>query len=116
MTLVANFVVVAGLITMGFRLFAQYHSSGKWAKNVTGLLAGIGMMLLAVALLITPRNAQAVLVISATKAHQVFLISSSAFLLAAMAAYGLITHWKPLRFFHQRRLEEELRSGLPKIP
>src|SRR4051812_12746888 len=95
--LIGNFLVVAGLVTAGFRFFAQYHARGKWAKNITGLLAGIGLLLLAVGLLITPRNAEVVLIISRTKAHVFFLVVSNVLLLAAMAAYGLITYWKPLR-------------------
>lgn len=114
--LIGNFVVVAGLITVGFRLFAQYHSSGKWAKNITGLLAGMGLLVLALGLLITPRNAQAVLVISRTNAHIVFLVGSSALLVAAIAAYGLITYWKPLRLQLQQKLEKDLTSELPRIP
>ncbi|HEX3156372.1 MAG TPA: hypothetical protein VHV32_17220, partial [Candidatus Angelobacter sp.] len=45
--IVANFIVIAGLISYGFNLFAEYHATGRWAKNVTGLLAGIGMLALA---------------------------------------------------------------------
>src|SRR5262249_27127873 len=59
--IVANFIVVAGLISYGFTLFAEYHSTGRWAKNVTRLLAGIGLLALAVALLLTPRNAMVIL-------------------------------------------------------
>ena len=40
----ANFAVLVGLIIVGFRLFAQYHSRGKWAKNITALLAGTGLL------------------------------------------------------------------------
>ncbi len=46
----ANFFIIAGLILYGFGLFAEYHEKGKWAKNITGLLAGLGMMTLALAL------------------------------------------------------------------
>ncbi len=54
----ANFLVVAGLTLYGFELLAAYHSRGRWAKNITGLLAGVGLLALALALLLTPRNAE----------------------------------------------------------
>ena len=44
--IVANFIVIAGLISYGFNLFAEYHATGRWAKNVTGLLAGASGMTL----------------------------------------------------------------------
>ena len=49
---VANFLVILGLVIYAFTLFAEYESRGRWAKNMTGLLAGIGMMVLAIALLL----------------------------------------------------------------
>src|SRR4051812_48543322 len=57
-SVLGNFLLIVGLVLYGFTLFAEYHARGKWAKNITGLLAGIGMMILALALLITPANAQ----------------------------------------------------------
>src|SRR5438270_196478 len=38
----ANFIVIACLVMYGFGLFAEYHSRGRWSKNVTALLAGLG--------------------------------------------------------------------------
>jgi hypothetical protein len=114
--IVANFVMVAGLISYGFTLFAEYHATGRWAKNVTGLLAGIGMLALAVALLLTPRNAMVLLQVAQTNASRVFLVLSSGLLLAAIAAYGIINYSKPLRLWHERRIGKELRRELPKIP
>ena len=114
--IVANFVMVAGLISYGFTLFAEYHATGRWAKNVTGLLAGIGMLALAVALLLTPRNAMVILQVAQTNASRVFLVLSSGLLLAAIAAYGIINYTKPIRLWHERRIGKELRRELPKIP
>lgn len=114
--IVANFVVVAGLISYGFTLFANYHASGRWAKNVTGLLAGIGMLALAVAMLLTPRNAMVILQMAQTGASRVFLVISSGLLLAAIAAFGIINYSKPLRLWHERRIGRALRRELPKIP
>jgi hypothetical protein len=113
--IVANFVVVAGLISYGFTLFADYHASGRWAKNVTGLLAGIGMLALAVAMLLTPRNAMVILQVAQTGASRVFLVMSSGLLLAAIAAFGIINYSRPLRLWHERRIGRALRRELPKI-
>ena len=113
--IVASFVVVAGLISYGFTLFADYHASGRWAKNVTGLLAGVGMLALAVAMLLTPRNAMVILQVAQTGASRVFLVISSGLLLAAIAAFGIINYSRPLRLWHERRIGRALRRELPKI-
>jgi hypothetical protein len=113
---IANFAVMTALIVVAFRLFGRYHSSGKWAKNMTGLLAGIGMLLLALGLLITPRNAEIIAAIANTRAYVFFLIASNAFLLSAIAAYGVITYWKPLRLRRESDIEKGLRDELPKVP
>ena len=114
--IIANFVIIAGLISYGFNLFAEYHATGRWAKNVTGLLAGIGMLSLAVSMLLTPRNVLVILQVARTGASRFFLVISSGFLLAAIAAFGVINYSKPLRLWHERRIERDLRRELPKIP
>jgi len=114
--IMANFVLIGVLIASGFRLFAQYHARGRWAKNITDLLSGAGMLGLAVALLLTPRNAAMLMLISRTKAHLIFLVASNILLLAAIAAFGMITYWKPLRLLIERRIERGLRDELPKVP
>jgi len=113
--IVAAFLVIAGLISRGFALFAEYHATGRWAKNATGLLAGTGMLALAVAMLLTPRNALVILQVAQTGASKVFLVISSGLLLAAIAAFGIINYSKPLRLWHERRIERALRRELPKI-
>jgi hypothetical protein len=112
----ANFLVIAGLLSYGFALFADYYSKGRWAKNFTGLLAGMGMMALAVALLLTPKNAAVIARIAQTDASRVLLGLSSSLLLAAIAAFGLITYSRPLRLWHERKIARDLSRGLPKIP
>ncbi|HEV8525801.1 MAG TPA: hypothetical protein VGQ71_15005 [Terriglobales bacterium] len=114
--MVANFLLIAGLVLYGFRLLAEYHARGKWAKNVSGLLAGLGMLSLALALMLTPKNAQVIARIAATGASRVFLGVSSAFLLAGIAAFGIITHSKPLRLLHERNIERDLNRELPNVP
>ena len=112
----ANFVIIAGLIIYGFGLFAEYHAKGRWAKNMTALLAGMGMMVLAFALIITPTNAALITKVAQTNASDVFLGISSGLLLAAIAAYGLIAYTRPLRLWHERKIERDLNRELPKIP
>ena len=114
--IIANFVIIAGLISYGFNLFAEYHATGRWAKNITGLLAGIGMLSLALSMLLTPRNVLVILQVARTGASRFFLVISSTFLLAAIAAFGIINYSKPLRLWHERRIERDLRRELPKIP
>jgi hypothetical protein len=113
--IIANFVVIAGLISYGFTFFAEYHASGRWAKNATTLLAGIGMLALAVSMLLTPRNALVILQVAQTEASRVFLVISSGLLLAAIAAFGIINYSRPLRLWHERRIGRALRRELPKI-
>ena len=112
---VANFLLIGGLVFGGFALFAQYHATGRWAKNITNLLSGMGMLTLAFALTLKPRNVEVLARIATTKAPSVFFGVSSVLLLAAIAAFGLITHWRPLRLRHERRLARELNRELPNI-
>ena len=114
--IISNFVVIAALISYGFALFAEYHASGRWAKNATSLLAGIGLLALAVAMLLTPRNVMVLLEVAETGASKFFLVCSSGLLLAAIAAFGIINYTKPLRLWHERRIGRALRRGLPRIP
>ncbi len=114
--IVVNFLIITGLVVYGFGLFAEYHSTGKWAKNVTSLLAGLGMLTLAFALLITPGNAEVMVRVAETKASSVFLAISSGLLLAAIAAFGAITYLKPFRLLLQKKLEKDRSAELPKVP
>ncbi len=112
---VVNFLLIGGFIAYGLGLFAEYYSTGRWAKNVTALLAGLGMLLLAVALLLRPGNVQALWMVAQTNASKVLLGISSGLLLAAIAAFGIITHAKPLRLKRQKKLESDLTDQLPHI-
>lgn len=114
--ILGNLVLIAGLVWYGFTLFAEYHATGKWAKNITGLLGGIGMLVLAFSLALTPANAQVIMRISQTRISYIFLWLSSLLLLAAIAAYGVITYSKPFRLWHERRIRRDLNRDLPKIP
>ena len=114
-TIFANFCLMAALIVYAFRWFATYFTSGKWTKNITGLLAGIGFLLLAAAVLLTPQNAATIVLIARTHAHVVFIVASNAFLLSAIAAFGIINYRKPSRLKKQRSIEDALRKELPEI-
>jgi hypothetical protein len=112
----ANFFVIAGLVLYGYGLFAEYHERGKWAKNITGLLAGLGMLILALALLLTPANAAIISTMAQTHAALALVWISSGLLLAAIAAFGIITYTRPIRLWHERKIQRDLHRGLPKIP
>ena len=115
-SLAGNFLFIGALVLYGFTLFAEYHAKGRWAKNITGLLAGLGMLTLAFALVLTPANAEIILRIARTGASRIFLGISSMLLLAAIAAFGLITYAKPFRLRMERKIERDLNRDLPKIP
>ncbi len=114
--LIGNLLLIGALVWYGLTLFAEYHATGKWAKNITGLLAGIGMLTLAFALVITPANANLIRRVADSGAAVLFVWISSVLLLAAMAAYGIITYSRPFRLWHERRLQRDLKRDLPKIP
>ena len=115
-SIAGNFLFIGALVVYGFSLFAEYHATGKWAKNITGLLAGLGMLTLAFALLLTPSNAEIILMAARKGASRLFLGASSALLVAAIAAFGLITYAKPFRLRLERKIERDLNRDLPKIP
>jgi len=111
----ANFIVIGLLIFYGLRLFGEYHSKGRWAKNATSLLAGAGLLGLALTLLLTPQNTAVVLQIARTRIAVVLLWISNLLLLAAIAAFGFITYARPLRLWYERKIARDLRQGRPKI-
>jgi len=53
---------------------------------------------------------------SQTRAATALVWISSGLLLAAITAFGIITYSKPIRLWHERKIERDLNSGLPKIP
>jgi hypothetical protein len=73
-------------------------------------------MTLALGLLLTPRSAEILARIAETKAATILLWLSNVMLLAAIAAFGIITYAKPLRLWHERKIERDLHRELPKIP
>jgi hypothetical protein len=112
----ANLLLIGGLVVYGFTLFADYSARGRWAKNVTSLLASLGILTLAVALIITPGNAEMLVRIAKTEASKVLLGLSSFLLLLSIGAFGLITYSRPFRLRHEKKIDRELNRDLPKIP
>jgi hypothetical protein len=108
-------LAIIGLSAYGFRLLARYYSTGQWAKNVTSFLAGVGLLTLALSLALTPQNVKVVEYLSRSKASSVLLWTSSLLLLGAITAFGVITYSRPLRLWHEQKLQKDLRSELPKI-
>jgi hypothetical protein len=113
--LLGNGLAIVGLSAYGFRLLARYYSTGQWAKNVTSLLAGIGLLVLALSLTLTPQNVRMLEFLSHSNASLVLLWASSLLLLGAITAFGLITYSRPLRLWHEQKIRKDLRSELPKI-
>ena len=115
-SILANYLLMAGLVVYGFFLFGEYHARGRWAKNVTNLLAGMGMLALALALLLRPSNAAVLMRVAQTKVSVVFVWVSTSLLLAAMVAFGVITYSRPIRLWHERRISRRQTRDLPRIP
>jgi hypothetical protein len=112
----ANVLLIAGLVIYGLTLFADYSARGRWAKNVTSLLASLGILILALALVITPGNAALLIRVSQTDASKVLLGLSSFLLLLSIGAFGMITYSRPFRLRHEKKIDQELNRDLPKIP
>lgn len=112
----ANLLLIAGLVIYGFTLFADYSARGRWAKNITSLLASLGILTLALALSLTPANAAILIRVSHTEASKVLLGVSSFLLLLSIGAFGLITYSRPFRLSHEKKIDRELNRDLPKIP
>lgn len=111
-----NLLLIAGLVIYGLTLFADYSARGRWAKNVTSLLAALGVFTLALALALTPANAAILYRISQTPISRVLLGVSSFLLLLSIGAFGMITYLRPLRLRHEKRIDRELNRERPDIP
>jgi hypothetical protein len=113
---VSNLVLILGLVVYGLQLFVDYFLERRWARNMTVLLGGIGLLFLAFALVFTPTNAAAIIYVARAAVWRVLLAISTTFLLAAIVAFGIITYIKPLRLWHERRVERRLNREVGKIP
>jgi hypothetical protein len=115
-SIAANFALISGLVYFGFRFFAEYHSQGKWTKNATSLLAGLGLLTLAGADLLSSRIASLLVVMAHSRLPAVLLWVSNGLLVAGIVAFGIITYTKPLRLWHERKIERDLHRERPNIP
>ncbi len=111
-----NLLLIAGLAIYGLTLFADYSARGRWARNLTSLLASMGILILALALALTPGNAAILLRLSHSEASKVLLGVSSFLLLLSIGAFGLITYSRPFRLRHEKRIERDLNRSFPRIP
>src|SRR5438876_6218255 len=93
-SVIANLGLIALLIAYGLMFFAEYHARGRWARNVTSLLAGLARSLLPACLVLTPHNAEVIPGLANTKRPRILLGGRSALWRAAMAAFGATTYWK----------------------
>ncbi len=112
----ANLLLIGGLVVYGLSLFADYSARGRWAKNVTSLLASLGILALALALAITPGNAAMLVRIAQSDASKLLLGVSSFLLVLSIGAFGVITYSRPFRLRHEKKINRELNRDLPKIP
>jgi uncharacterized membrane protein YraQ (UPF0718 family) len=90
---IANFVFIAILVANGLQFFAHYHRD-RYRRGLPQLLASLGMLALAGALLITPVTADVIAVLARTRAAPVLLAISIALLLGCIAVFGVQTSWK----------------------
>src|SRR5271166_4621065 len=100
----ANLLLLIGLAVCGLMLFADYSARGRWARNATSLLAALGMISLALALALTPEDAELLGRLARSGLSRLLLGVSSLLLLMAMGTFGLITYMRPLRLRHEKRI------------
>lgn len=112
----ANLLLISGLAIYGLALFADYSARGRWARNMTSLLASMGILILALALALTPGNAAILLRISHSEASKILLGVSSFLLLSSIGAFGYITHSRPFRLKHEKKIERDLNRDFPRFP
>jgi hypothetical protein len=109
--IIANFVLIAALVACGLQLFASYHKQHGQARTVTSLLAGLGLLMLASAILVTPTTSTVLVLLSSTVVPWILLVASSTFLIAAIVAFGVINYWNPLRLQHEGGIRKRARRS-----
>ena len=109
----ANLLPIAGLAICGLTLFADDSAGGRWARNVTSRLASLGILILALALMLTPANAALLRRASRLEASKVLLGLSSFMLLLSIGAFGLITYSRPSRLRYEKKIDRGLNRDLP---
>jgi hypothetical protein len=113
---ISNLALILALVLYGVQLFKDCFLERRWARSVTALLGGTGLLFLAFALIFTPTNAAATIYVAQAAIWRVLLAFSTTFLLAAIISFGVITYTKPLRLWHERRVERRLNGEVGKVP
>jgi hypothetical protein len=83
---------------------SDYFSRGQYAKNITHLLGGAGLLALAACWMLSRTVLRAISFAATTRLSTVLVTLSSLLLLSAIVTFGAITYGKPLRLWHERRL------------
>ena len=112
----ANLALFILLLVWGMAALSDYFARGQWTKNVTKLLSGAGLLLLAVRCSLSPTMMALLLWTSHTRVPAALVVVSSLLLLAAICAFGMITYWRPLRLWRERQVAQQRRAGLNQIP
>jgi hypothetical protein len=113
---ISNLTLILGLVLYGVQLCKQYFVERRWARSVTALLGGTGLLFLAFALIFTPTNAAETIYIAQAAVWRVLLAISTAFLLAAIISFVVISYTTPLRLCHERRDERRLNGRVARLP
>ncbi|MEO8727601.1 MAG: hypothetical protein ABI383_15930 [Acidobacteriaceae bacterium] len=109
--LLGNVLLIFVLIYWGMAVLSDYFARGRVSRNITHLLGGIGLLGLALRCILSPGTAALLAFLAKTHLSTVLVGISTALLLTAIVAFGAITYWRPLRLWHERKLEEDLRRA-----
>lgn len=113
---ISNLALILALVLYGVQLCKDYFLERRWARSVTGLLGGTGLLFLAFALIFTPTNAAEIIYVAQAAVWRVLLAISTAFLLAAIISFVVISYTKPLRLWHERSDERRLNGQVARLP
>lgn len=110
--LILNVGLIAGLIYLGFSALSDYFTTGQYSRNITKLLGGAGLFGTAARMLFTPYMARVLSQASLTRLPLFFLWISGLLLFAAIAAFGAITYWRPMRLWRESKVTGTLRESM----
>ncbi|GAC1648784.1 MAG: hypothetical protein NVS9B15_07690 [Acidobacteriaceae bacterium] len=100
---------IFGCFAWGLQALSEYFSKGQYARNITQLLGGLGLVIFAARLALKPSITEVLVVVSYSKLSLILVAVSSMLLLASIVWYGAITYWKPRRLLRESQLPGELR-------
>jgi hypothetical protein len=108
-------ILISVLIYWGMFSLSEYFSRGQYAKNITHLLGGAGLLALAASCLLSTTVTRALVFLASTQISVLLVTMSSLLLLSSIVVFGSITYGKPLRLWHERRLGHQLRNSSEKL-